>query len=606
MAQKIELRNERPLQTYWLKNFLAVNTVAARITLPQDSCFYDLTNAQPIGFSNLHSIADATAPLHDFGSSRVYKDWSMQLSGVEVLVIATTDGKLWVYYQGYTDATGTYWPPAVTQINGTHTLSGTDSLDIAQYSSDSIVIIDSTGYYYWTPVGGAGGGGTRETPILPVDPSQGAPTSGSAIAVYNNQVWIAQGRKLFYSVPGVNSTNPPGTAPAFENFTLTAGGGWELIVDSTLRSDITALFAANGYLYVFGISSVDAISNVSTTASTDTAGITTATTNYTRLNVSAYIGTDQGESIMVYGRLVFFANHMGVWMLYGYEVVSASTDANNGYYSGIDGTWQYLDFNHYNDAVQWINRAGDMVDWQNSAGNIVQWKLNNYTPFLFKISGGQVMSNNMLCAAFLVVRKNDPIMGSGNFLVMYQGDATGQNYKWWFADWTSDIGPITHACTSYVNGAPALFGYIGNKLYQFFADKTTAPSARVMTALWDFGDPLVDKQALRAGIRVSLHGAANPAMSINIDTLISSYPIPLADIGIVDWNNATEQRIAWQSAAPQTVRWNNLRNFMIYYGKAPECFSKYLGFTARSQRGTLFELNSFLLDYKTGARWVGD
>ena len=43
---------------------------------------------------------------------------------------------------------------------------------------------------------------------------------------------------------------------------------------------------------------------------------------------------------------------------------------------------------------------------------------------------------------------------------------------------------------------------------------------------------------------------------------------------------------------------------MIYYGKAPEGFSKNLGFTVRTQAGTQFELNGFLLDYKVGPRWI--
>jgi hypothetical protein len=37
---------------------------------------------------------------------------------------------------------------------------------------------------------------------------------------------------------------------------------------------------------------------------------------------------------------------------------------------------------------------------------------------------------------------------------------------------------------------------------------------------------------------------------------------------------------------------------------APQCFAKYLGFTLQTYRGVTFELNSFLLDYKMGARWI--
>jgi hypothetical protein len=46
--------------------------------------------------------------------------------------------------------------------------------------------------------------------------------------------------------------------------------------------------------------------------------------------------------------------------------------------------------------------------------------------------------------------------------------------------------------------------------------------------------------------------------------------------------------------------------FFAYWGAAPSCFSKYLGFTVTTRRGSIFEVNSFLLDYKLGPRWTGD
>jgi hypothetical protein len=598
MAQKIEDKTERPLQTYWQKQFAAVNTVANRIAPPQEGCFWDLTNAQPIGFANLHSINGADGPIYDFGAHRVYADFNVNIGNQEYLLIATRDGYLFSY------KVGAPWSSAVTQIASGLATDG--SLDIAQYDNTTALIVTNAGttsnpsYYAWQ-------GGTSITPIATTSNAAGnepsAPVKGQAIAVYQNMVWIADGRTLFFSKPGSSQDTPP----AYTDFSTADGGGWEIIRDSTLKSDIKALFALNGLLYVFGEQSIDVIGNVQQQVTTAGGAPTGSTASYTRQNISSIVGTDQVESIMAYGPLIFFANRYGVWMIAGVTVSLASTDVNNGYYSGIDGTWQYLDWNHYNDAIQWINSAGAIVDWQNSSGNTVHWTFAGGQPFLFKISGGQVRSNNLLCAAFLVVRKNDPTMGSGNFLALYQGDATGSSYKWWFADWTSDIGPITHICTANVNYAgPNLFGYINNKLYQFFADDQAAeaPAARIMTPLWDFGDPLSDKQALRAGIRVSLVTQANPAVDVHLDTLTGSHPIALGDIGALDWVNSTEQITPWQSAAHAAVKWQSLRNYMIYWGRAPPGFSKHLGFTVRTQHGTQFELNAFLLDYKVGPRWI--
>ena len=537
MAQKIEAKTERPLQSFWLKDFLAVNTTNARIAEPQPSVFYDLTNTQPIGFSNLHSVADVSAPIHDFGTHIVYADFNVNIDNTEILIQACRDGTVWA-----TTVPSGY----VTQVGSG--FSGTDTFDVAQWDYETALIIDSTGYYQWPTYVGTP---PQLGPIAKIT-GNGAPDHGNCIAVYSNMVWIAQGRVLYFS-----------TTDDFTDFTTANGGGYSTLRDPTLRSEIRALFAANGYLYVFGESSIDSISDVYIPQ-----GATTPTPSFTRLNISAVVGTDMVESIMVYGRLVLFANRMGAWMLYGTTVQSISAnDAENSYLSSIDGTWQYLDFD------------------------------------TLSCSGGQVQSNRLLCAAFLVRRLNDPHMGTGNFLAMYQADAAGA--KWWFADTTTDVGPLTHVCTAFVDYQPAVFGYINNVMYRIFADDSSALSARMMTGLWDFNDPLTDKQALRAGIRISIRGTTNPAVQLNLDTLTGSYPVPLRDIGSVDWTNTTEQVIPWANSAGSIVIWNNItRNYLLFYGKAPEGFSKYLGFTVTTKRATVFELNAFLLDYKLGARWV--
>jgi hypothetical protein len=63
VAQKIEGKDERPLQSFTLKNFLGVNTTNSRVAPPANEAFYNLENAQPIGFGNIHSINDISAEL---------------------------------------------------------------------------------------------------------------------------------------------------------------------------------------------------------------------------------------------------------------------------------------------------------------------------------------------------------------------------------------------------------------------------------------------------------------------------------------------------------------------------------------------------------------
>jgi hypothetical protein len=529
MAQKQEARNERPLQSFSFKDFLAVNTTSARVAVPEKA-FYNLENAQPIGPGNLHSIFDITAALHDYSGDTIYTDANANIGNTEYLIQASTNTKLFSYaVVGST----------VTQINGAIALAGSGTR-FAQWQNSNELIVDSTGYYQWN---GAGN-------IVSIGGVTGAPTSGSAIAVYQNRVWIAQGRVVFFSAPG-----------SFTDFTTASGGGSITLVDSTLRSAVQALFAANGYLYIFGVSSIDAISDLYIPA-----GASPPTPNFTKLNLSAVVGTDQPGSIYAYGRLIFFANRYGAWSLYGTSVTAISSqDPNNSYNSSIDGTWQYVDFTQ-------------------------------------TISGGQCLSQNLLCGAFLIKRLNDPVFGSNTVVAMYQGNAAGG--KWWFIN-HGTTGVITRVTTGYVNNAPALFAYIGNKIYQLLALSGSSPPAVVSTALWDFGDPITQKQVLRAGFGMQVFIPGGGIASFTVDTPGVSYLVPFsATIGALQWINNVGAVVIWQNAALQTVQWVPAQ-FITYSGMAQQAYAKFVGYTLKTNQGMVFEIDTFLMDYKLGARWVG-
>jgi hypothetical protein len=216
------------------------------------------------------------------------------------------------------------------------------------------------------------------------------------------------------------------------------------------------------------------------------------------------------------------------------------------------------------------------------------------------VSAGQVVTNRLLTGAFLCYRDNDPIFGTGTIILMWFSDALGS--KWWSAYYGEGVTSIV---TALVDNTPALFAIIDNALVQLFANPLSSPAARVMTALWDFGDPITDKQALRAGVRMNIWGDPNNMAVVGarlyIDTIRNSYLVPLGPLGVMNWKNAQTAQAEWSG----NVDWVNPMRFLTYWGKAPECFDKHLGFTLKTERGTSFELNSFLLDYKLGARWGG-
>jgi hypothetical protein len=484
----------------------------------------------------------------------------------EFLLCGGRDGTLWAYNVAAKTA---------TQIGSG--IAVDETLSIAQYDWSTALIVASNGYWYW---GGTGqmqaitNGATVTLPDGSTVTANTPPSGGQAIAVYQQMVWIAQGRTLWYSA-----------AANFAQWSTTAGGGWTALTDPTLKSDVTALFAANGFLYLFGRTSIDVISDVYFPVN-PADGTQLTTPSFTKLNLNAIVGTDQPQSIIVYQRLVLFANRLGIWMIYGNSIERISGfDPNNNYLSSIDGTYQYADFNH---EITYI--VGSNPPTAQS--------------YLMRVTAGQVMSNRLLVAAFLIYRTGDPIFGSGPVILMYQADMAGG--KWWSVD-ASDIGPIDYICTALVDSQPALFGFIGNMLYQLLEDPAGAPPARIMTSLWDFGDPLTDKQALRAGVRMMLAGdPAKAGVKVMMDTITDSYPISLSLIGLPEWSNQTSQTVEWQKPGGTGVDWN-IPNppFLSYWGRAPQGWSPYVGFTVTTQPGTIFEINSLSLDYKLGARWSG-
>jgi hypothetical protein len=531
VAQKIEAKEERPLQSFTFKDFLAVNTTNARTACPAQA-FYDLENAQPIGAANLHSVNDISGVLHDYAGDTIYYDEDANISNTEYLIQVSTTSKAFAYNVG---------TQAVTQINGAINLAGSGTR-MAQWQNSNVLFVDSTGYYQWP------GSGT----LVSLGGATGAPTSGSTIAVYQNRVWITQGRLLYFSAPG-----------SFTDFTTASGGGFTALNDSTLRSSVQALLAANGYLYLFGVSSIDSVSDLYVPA-----GASPPTPNFTKLNLSPIIGTDQPSSIFVYGRLVLFGNRYGAWSLYGTTLTPISSpDPNNQYNSSIDGTWQYVDFSQV-------------------------------------ISGAQCVSNNLLCGAFMLKRLSDPVFGSNTIIAMYQGNAAGG--RWWFAN-TALTGTPTRITTGFVSNAPALFAYIGNKLYQLFANSASAPPATISTALWDFNDPITQKQVIKAGLGITVFVAGAGIQSFTLDTENTTQTINFASaVGFIQWTNNAAQVVTWQNNALATVQWIPALVYQTYWGQAGSGFAKYVGFTLKTGQGMVFEINAFLMDYKWGPRWTGN
>lgn len=373
------------------------------------------------------------------------------------------------------------------------------------------------------------------------------PTGGDDIAVAFNRVWILQGRVLRFSGADGFGGGAPAIPDATDYWAVANGAGAVQLTNPEMRSAVTRLIAQNGYLYLVGASYINAISDVYVPT-----GAAPPTPVFTNLNIQRLIGTDQAPSLHAYDRMLMFANRYGSYSLFGVSALKKS--------DAIDGTWQYLDFSQ-------------------------------------TISGGAVIVNNILCSAFLIKRNADPVFGSNTVLAMWFPKEDGSS-KWWFANY----GALTFIVAAVKGATPSLYGFIGNKLYQLFADTATSPNGQVMGPLWDMDDPLADKQCIREGFEVTVQTAGPSPFTLTLDTVNNqSAIVTLNNPALVSWVNNSNSIVLWQNNALAIVGWFS-GAFLLYSGDEASGYQKYVGLTVNTG-GAVCQFSAMFMDYKLRARW---
>lgn len=137
--------------------------------------------------------------------------------------------------------------------------------------------------------------------------------AGTAVETYQNQVWVSNGNRIFFTAPESATDFSPGD-----------GGGAFPSYNSFLKIGFTALRQSNGFLYTLADSSLNYISGVSTSG-------TPPITTFSNQNVDPQIGSSWPGSVQVFSRNVIFANSFGVHVAYGGAVTKVSPM--------LDGIW---------------------------------------------------------------------------------------------------------------------------------------------------------------------------------------------------------------------------------------------------------------------------
>jgi hypothetical protein len=327
-------------------------------------------------------------------------------------------------------------------------------------------------------------------------------------------------------------------AGAYNDYITVSAGNINL-QDDTLHSKINSLVSANNFLYVFGENSINVFSDVRV----GTAG----NTLFTNTNVSASIGSQRIDAIFPYFRSLLFANDYGIYALVG-ATTSKLSDALDGIFPNIN--------------------------------------------FDYPITGGQVLLNNILCAAFNFYY-DDPSTGTTRPIQAVFFD------KKWFI---TSQGPTARVTSVAQAGGVFLYSTNGTNLQKLYNDSTIPISSELQSALWPMNDTIRDKQALKWGLEAIL-GATGGTVTVTVDneTGLGTAGTYVAT-NFIDWQNRLGNIITWENSGTVTIGWIGLVTGYYLYKYDAQQYGKYLGLTLQSESPALV-YSTLEMEYELRARF---
>ena len=361
----------------------------------------------------------------------------------------------------------------------------------------------------------------------------GATKNATAIAAVtlNNIVDIAtfSGRVWVASGRTVYYT----AAGSYSDFTSVSAGSFTL-TDSTLHGNIRALISANNFLYVFGEDSINVFSDLRVSS--------TGQTLFTNTNVSASIGSRRIYAIFPYFRSLLFMNDYGVYALVG-STTSKLSDQ-------LDGIFPYIDFT-------------------------------------LPVSGGQVLLNNILCAAFNFTYAPPNTTPRQLQAVFFD--------KKWFL---TSQGSLDLVNSLPVSGLINLYGVSGKDFYRLYNSSTATINSTIQTSLSPMKDPIRTKQALKFGVEAILDQGAT--FNITVDSEQGSSPVyTLANYA--QWLNNSSAVIPWVNNSSVTIGWLFTNSYYLYKSDAQQ-YGKYLGLTLTSSDPN-FTVSTFEMEHELRVRF---
>lgn len=426
-------------------------------------------------------------------------------------------------------------PPLVTISGG----SGVGATAVATVTNQSVTLITvtnpGTGYVVGdvitVTIAAPGGGGVTATATGRIMPF-GA--GGTAVEVFSSRVWIANGPRVTFSAPS-----------DVTNFSTVAGGGSFEQTDSFLRNSIIAIRQANGFLYTFGDSSVNVISNVQTSGSP-------ATTTFNNANVDPQMGTPWRDSIQSFGRALLYANPSGIYALYGGSAEKISAD--------LDGVFAKANLS------------------------------TGVTPT------SSVMTIFGVKCYMLTLTTQNPFEDDAEKPMICMWN----EQKWFLASQDDDLKLVA---LQTINSDLNAFGSDNNTIYPLFETPSLTLKKRVQTKLWAGSAYIIYKKAFRLYWQIFNNTAGDfLEIDIDIDSDITTVPISLNAFGIINFINNSIQPLQFVNNFNQPLYFT-VPDFAID-GQDVSAFGRLLGLTIESTSSD-FTIVSVALMYNDNAPFGG-
>jgi hypothetical protein len=467
-----------------IQNFAGINNKAGRSAI-KDEQFAWLENAMPIGDGNLRATpSNGAAVFTAAGALTIIYIFPFNIGTNTFVAIFLSDGSA-IQMNTVTLATvtigaaGTFW-------------NGGSIPACAQWGNSGILIvskISANAYWAWDgtlwPPGNATSPAWLNGGVATAMPNG---ISGTAIEIYQARVWIANGSLVFFSSPGDGAS-----------FSGSLGGGAFTSSDSFLKSAFGAIRQANGFLYLFGDSSINVVSNVQSSGSP-------IVTTFNNQNIDPQVGTSWPNSVAAFGRGLVFANQRGVFALFGGAAEKISDD--------LDGTFG---------AIQAL-LAGVTPTTQPSAALVMLFSIRVYC---------------------LLIPVFDPLTGANRNVL-----ATWDGKKWFML---SQDATLDFVATQEINSVLTGWGTDTKTLFRLFQTTTTTLNKIIQTKLWA-GDAWL---ILKATMRLYMQGQDNSGGGYFLtgtldqisDTGSDNTPFSLfSHVNIISWFATGGAELQWTGA----------------------------------------------------------